>query len=842
MTDYPALAERMFGTPLLVDAGKAAILARALGPRIFGQGGATVDLRGAVPGAQEDTSKPRASILGDEVYHSLRKRPGTGYSNMNGVAVIPVVGTLVRRGAYVGAMSGVTSYEGLSALVRAAVDDPDVRAIALEIDSFGGEAMGVFELAADIRAAREKKPVYAFVSHYALSAGYAIASQATQIIGPDTAKAGSIGVVMLHADFSANLEKEGIAITMIHSGAHKVDGNPYQPLPEEVRAKMQDEGDKLWSRFAMEVELGRGDKLRAEDALRTEAAVFLAPEARAKGLVDRVEELRPAFDRLVAGGREGGATSGRRPAYAAAGLATPAMIAGAEPAPDSAVAALIEAVSHEPEVSAILSGVANGSSGCEPAAAAAQPKESAMSHQKTGPDAETPKANPAGAQTSDTETVRAEADAAATDRASKILAKCEKAGVSMKFAQELVASKLTLEQAYDRIIDEKAARAQDGGDIVNAATSAVVTGDVVDRTREGVTKSLLARAGLSGGERNEFTGMSLKELARETLRARGLTAPRGGSMELVAAAFVPSMAGGMHSTSDFGNILADVANKAMLKGFEETPEVFERFTSTGTMSDFKPHKKVGLDAFPSLAKVEEGAEFKYGSMGDYGELAVLATYGRLFAVTRQAIINDDLDAMTRIPAKMGRAARRTVGDLVFAVLSGNPTMSDGTALFASGHGNLAGAGALPSEVTINAAITAMARQKDRSANATALNISPRFLIAAPEQRSAVLQALNSEYAPDDTAKAGTSKMSRAFNTVRDAAEPIFDARLASGAWYMAADPMVVDTIEVGYLDGVSTPFMEQQNGWSVDGTEFKVRLDATATPLAWEGLYKNPGA
>lgn len=840
MTDYPALAERMFGTPLLVDAGKAAILARALGPRIFGQTAASVDLRGAVPGNQDDTSKPRASILGDEVYHSLRKRPGTGYSNMNGVAVIPVVGTLVRRGAYVGAMSGVTSYEGLSALVRAAADDADVRAIALEIDSFGGEAMGVFELAADIRAAREKKPVYAFVSHYALSAGYAIASQATEIIAPDGAKAGSIGVVMLHADFSANLEKEGIAITMIHSGAHKVDGNPYQPLPEEVRSKMQDEGDRLWSRFAMEVELGRGDRLNASDALRTEAAVFLAPEARARGLVDRVEELRPAFDRLVSGGRGSRQAGVDRTAYAAAPLAGHAMSLKKAPMPDKAIAALIDAFRREPEASAILSGVANGSSGCEPAAAAAQPKESAMTHEKTGPDAETPKAT--GTQTPDTEQVRAEAGAAATDRASKILAKCETAGLSMKFAQELVASKLTLEQAYDRIIDEKAARAQDGGDIVNAAASAVVTGDVVDRTREGVTKSLLARAGLTGGERNEFTGMSLKELARETLRARGLTAPRGGSMELVAAAFVPSMAGGMHSTSDFGNILADVANKAMLKGFEETPEVFERFTSTGTMSDFKPHKKVGLDAFPSLAKVEEGAEFKYGSMGDYGELAVLATYGRLFAVTRQAIINDDLDAMTRIPAKMGRAARRTVGDLVFAVLSGNPTMSDGTALFASGHGNLAGSGALPSEATINAAITAMARQKDRSANATALNIAPRFLIAAPEQRSAVLQALNSEYAPDDTDKAGTSKMSRAFNTVRDAAEPIFDARLASGAWYMAADPMVVDTIEVGYLDGVSTPFMEQQNGWSVDGTEFKVRLDATATPLAWEGLYKNPGA
>lgn len=868
MTDYPALAERMFGTHLMVDPAKAAILAQAYGPRIFGASSALVDLRAPGVERDRDASAPRASILGDELYHHLSERPGAGYSVIGGVAVVPVVGTLVRRGAWIGAKSGVTSYEGLSAMIRAAAANPDVRAIALEIDSFGGEAMGVFELAADIRAARDAKPVYAFVSHYALSAGYAIASQATEIIAPDTAKAGSIGVVMLHADFSKSLEKDGIAITMIHSGAHKVDGNPYEPLPEEVRSKMQEEGDRLWSRFAMEVEAGRGKRMTAAAALKTEAAVFLAPEAKARGLIDKVSELRPAFQELV----EATQAPPRRdaPRQAQRALHVPlGALAGVSP--DVDLEGLIVDDFNRPDQTLAHGGypvrapaqtggtgpvappqgnglpadvsAAHGSSGCINGASAPSPKETGMSqNQKTAPDAETPKAaTPAATPSPDTDKVRADGEAAGTDRAAKILAKCEKAGLAMSFAQELIKSNCSLEQAYDKIIDEKAARAQDGGDIVNAVGAAVV-GDVVDRTREGVTKALAHRAGLKDGERNEFSGMTLMELARTTLSARGLPIPRGGKMEVVAAAFVPSMAGGMSSTSDFGNILADVANKSMLKGFEEVPETFERFTSVGTMSDFKPHKKAGLDAFPSLAKVEEGAEFQYGSLGDHGEFAVLATYGRLFAVTRQAIINDDLDAMVRVPAKMGRAARRTVGDLVFAILTGNPTMSDGTALFHSTHGNLAGSGAVPSEATINAAITAMSRQKDRSAAAVALNIAPRFLLAAPEQRSAVLQALNSEYAPDDTDKAGTAKMSRAYNTVREAAEPIFDARLPTGGWFMAADPMIADTIEVGYLDGVNTPFLEQQAGWSVDGTEFKVRLDATATALAWEGLYKNPGA
>lgn len=845
MTDYAALADRMFGTPLLVDAAKAAVIAQAFAPRIFGSATAAVDLRGAPAVNEEARRQPRASFLGDEVYHSLKSRPGAGYSIINGVAVIPVVGTLVRRGAYVGSMSGVTSYEGISALVRAAAANPEVRAIALEIDTFGGEAMGVFDLAADIRAAREKKPVHAFVSHYALSAGYAIASQATEIVAPPLAKIGSIGVVSMHVDYSGQLEKEGIAVTLIQSGKHKTEGNPFEALPDAVREDMQAEAARLRSRFAAEVEMGRGQRLSAANAIRTEAKVYGAEEARALGLVDRVEELRTAFaelsdwsepepaDRTARAVAHQVLTTAEAPALAVA--ATAPDTSPARPRDIDLIAGLIRAIESEPA----LQDTAGAQASAQTGAPALSEEEAGMTDQTEtkAPDNKTP----AATTTENTpEATTPDAGAAATDRASNILAKCERAGLSMSFAQGLIQSGCTLEQAYDQIIDAKAAKAEDGGDIVNTV-SARVTGDAVDRTREGMTQSLLARAGLKGGERNEFSGMTLMELARQSLIVRGLAIPTGGKMAVVAAAFVPSMAGGMHSSSDFGNILADVAHKSMLKGFEEQPETFEMFTSVGTMSDFKPHRRVGLDAFPALTKVEEGAEFKFGTLGDHGELAVLATYGKLFSITRQAIINDDLDAMTKIPGKMGRAARRTVGDLVFAVLTGNPTMSDGTALFHADHGNL-GSAAAPSEAAINAAITAMSRQTDRSANATALNIRPEYLIAAPEQRSTVLQSLNSEYAPDDTDKAGTAKQPRAANTVRDAAKPIFDARLPTGAWFMAADPNVADTIEVGYLDGVSTPFLEQKDGWTIDGTEFKVRLDATATPLAWEGLFKNPGA
>ena len=298
-------------------------------------------------------------------------------------------------------------------------------------------------------------------------------------------------------------------------------------------------------------------------------------------------------------------------------------------------------------------------------------------------------------------------------------------------------------------------------------------------------------------------------------------------------AFMPSMAGGMHGTSDFGSILADVANKAMLQGVAEANETFSQWTKPGTLSDFKPSKRTGLDAFPSLPVVAPGAEFKHGTMGDFGEDIVLATYGRLFSITRQAIINDDLDAFTDVPRKMGRAAIRTIGSLVYAVLNDNPDMADGTALFHANHGNL-GTGGAPSVATFEEAYELMSTQKDRGGNAEALNIRPAYVLLPPSLRSQVLQVLESEHDP--------SKSGRTANTARGMVEPIIDARITGPAYYFAADATAIDTVEVAYLDGNQTPYLDQQDGWGIDGTEFKVRMDAGVKPLMWEGLVKNAGA
>jgi ClpP class serine protease len=209
--------------------------------------------------------------------------------------VIEISGVLIHRGGWIGQSSGQTSYEGIAAQIEAAASDPSVRGLALEIDSFGGEVAGVFDLADRIRAVRASKPVWAFVAEHAFSAGYALASQADRILLPRTGAVGSIGVVVMHADLSGQLDQDGVRVTLIHAGSHKVDANPYTPLPADIQDDIQREIEVLRFLFAETVAAGRGARLSQEAALATEAASFRGTEAVAAGLADEVIDLARGF-------------------------------------------------------------------------------------------------------------------------------------------------------------------------------------------------------------------------------------------------------------------------------------------------------------------------------------------------------------------------------------------------------------------------------------------------------------------------------------------------------------------------------------------------------------------
>lgn len=353
--------------------------------------------------------------------------------------------------------------------------------------------------------------------------------------------------------------------------------------------------------------------------------------------------------------------------------------------------------------------------------------------------------------------------------------------------------------------------------------------DEKDKQRGATTQALLARAGLAKAEgANPFRGFTLSELARASLTRAGLRTEGMDKLTFIGAAFT-------HSTSDFPGLLANVASKSMLKGYEEAEETFQLWTRAGTLSDFKPGKRVDLNMFPSLREVKEGAEYKYVTTGERGATVVLATYGELFSITRQAIINDDLDAFTRVPRLMGRAAIRTIGDLVYAILTANPAMADNVPLFHADHGNLL-AGAGITTASVDAMQSAMAMQK---IGKSVLNLNLKQLIVPRALKGAANVVRSSEFEVGASSRNNTTP-----NSVRDSFEVISDARLdaaSTTAWYGAADGNVNDTIEVNYLDGNSQPYLEQRQGWNVDGTEFKVRIDAGVSPLDFRTLAKNPG-
>lgn len=801
MTDrnMTLIAERMFGAPLMIEPQKAETIARVFGPRVIGAGDVARD-----PSAELGQPARSAGSILSEGLSEYAVAERAGYIKHRGVAVIGVVGSLVRRGSWMGQSSGMTSYEGLRAALKAAAADPEMKAIALEFDSPGGEAAGAFELADLVREINAEKPVYGFCEQYAYSAAYALASQCSRLVVPEHGGAGSIGVIMMHVDQSAKLEKDGLSVTIIRSGDRKAEGNSVEALPDALRDEWQKECDAMRVSFCDLVGRGRGDRFDMAAAMKTEAKGFSGAEAVRLGLADQLANPKQAFDAMVASINATGAWDGTIPDTAGR--------------------------------------VALGSSGCETGVEEPQTKEEAEMADKTK---EPETKVETGAKTAEPTTSPAQKEASPTignPDAPAILALVARVGLDATFANELVQSGASYADASNKVIDALADKrsGQDGGDIANHAPDARVVSDGVDRMKAGMTEALLAKAGHSEGKRNEFSSMSLREMARHTLEARGLSMQFNSVQQMVGAAFVPHMAGGLHSTSDFGSILADVANKSMLRAYQEAQENFEQFTKRGTLTDFKPVKRVGVGLFPGLDEVGEGAEFQYGTMGDFAESIVLATYGKLFSISRQAVINDDLGAFSEVPARMGRASKRTVAALVYGILNNNPSMSDGTALFHADHANLAGSAGAPSEATIDAGLTAMASQKPRGTTDedASLNIQPRFLLAPYKHRSAVLAALMSEKTPDTTG----NKSSQRYNTVYQAAEPIFDNRITGDKWFLAADPMAFDTIEVAYLDGVDEPFIEQQDGWSVDGTEFKVRLDAAAAPSAWEGLYKNAGA
>lgn len=337
----------------------------------------------------------------------------------------------------------------------------------------------------------------------------------------------------------------------------------------------------------------------------------------------------------------------------------------------------------------------------------------------------------------------------------------------------------------------------------------------------------------------QFRGMTLLEMGSDCLAARGVNT-RGMSKHDRAQAMLnmrseasehAQRSGGLLSTSDFSNILANVANKTLRAGYEAAPQTFRPLVRVVTVPDFKQVSRVQLGEAPKLEKVNEHGEFTRGKMGDSAERYAVSTYGKIVGITRQVIINDDLDAFTRIPRAFGVAAANLESDLVWGQIIANATMGDGIPLFDARHKNLGAAPSLNSD-GLDVARQAMRMQTGLDGE-TLLNVNPTYLIVPVALETSTEKLLGQIY-PTKTSDVVTDSMRKLI--------PISEPRLDGNSkttFYLAASPGQIDVIELAYLEGAEGLYTETRMGFDVDGVEVKVRQDVAAKAIDHRGLWRS---
>lgn len=438
---------------------------------------------------------------------------------------------------------------------------------------------------------------------------------------------------------------------------------------------------------------------------------------------------------------------------------------------------------------------------------------------------------------------REEGAKAERERVSGIQAAIKAAKLNEQFGAVLIEKGVSLADARTAIIEELGKRSE-AEEINPHHTGRVeLNADARDKFRANLQNAIEYRAGVTGAKLNaggrEFAGMSLMEMARETLRVNEVKFAGADRMELAAIALgmrVERFSNpGYNGTTDFPNVLANVMNKSLRAAYEAYPQTWRPISRGTTNTDFKTKSVNQLSESPTPVIVPASGEFKYVSLSDKRESYALATYGNIIALNRQAIINDDMSAFNRIPSLQGRACAQLESDIVWALITSNPTMgADSTALFHANHGNYTASGTAISQTSLGVMRALMRVQKGIKA-VEFINVEPRMIAVPAALETKALQETSNQYTPQQGSNINT------FKNLSVIVEPRLDAASAT-AWYAFCDPGQVDIIEYAYLAGQEGIYTETRVGFDVDGVEMKVREDFGAQILDWRGCYKNVGA
>ena len=394
---------------------------------------------------------------------------------------------------------------------------------------------------------------------------------------------------------------------------------------------------------------------------------------------------------------------------------------------------------------------------------------------------------------------------------------------------------------------------------VRAGSSVTITDDETEKFARGAANAILRRAGMTEmveqaakkrGETvdlnpGEFRGMRLVDIAAMTNERNGIRPASRSPEDIVRAALEGHgqrgiSPQGLQGIDDFPVILGNVIRQTLQAAYATVPDTWRRFCAVGSVQDFRPHYRVRLSTFGSLQTVNEKGEYKNQEIPDGSREAITAqTKGLIIALTRQAIINDDLSAFSTLAVQLGRIAARTIEEDVYATLALNsglgPVMADGSTLFHADHGNIS-TGAAISVAALDADDQLMAAQKDRGGKEY-LDLSPSVLLVPRGLRSEAIKLNGAEYDPNTSGRSGVP------NVVRGLFDDIVASpRLSGKRRYIFADPTIAPALEVAFLNGEQEPFIDQQEGFRVDGIEWKVRHDYGVGSVDYVGAVTNAGA
>lgn len=365
-------------------------------------------------------------------------------------------------------------------------------------------------------------------------------------------------------------------------------------------------------------------------------------------------------------------------------------------------------------------------------------------------------------------------------------------------------------------------------------TSVQMVAEEMDKFRAAASDAILMRGGIrqekpAEGAR-ELRGMRLRDLAIECASRSGKNARRMDDDTLLRTVLSPDSA--------FVGIVTDSVRKSMAASYAVAETTYQLWTSTGSNPDFKPKQIIQISEAGDLEEVTQNGELTMDHPTDSAVTSVLATFGKTFGFTRQALINDDIDLLSKLPAAYVRAAKRGINRAVYKILRENPVMADGKQLFSAAHSNL-GTGATPSVAAYQEAMGRMMHQKNLRGTET-LNVRPRFVICDPLQYAEHAKMLRSIADPGAANSGAVNPFQGMMELIMDA-DLLGESSTGSLPYFFAAGPDSCGTIEVCYLNGVEEPQLDFRMGFDFLGIQYRILHDRGVTLLDHRGLFKNPG-